>query len=65
MSYDTIDNATEESVFTQQEKDDSKSEGDDISTSTTSTIVYTETVSPLTAGSFPTVFTCTRYFCFN
>lgn len=48
-------------MFTQQENDDSESEGDDISTSTTSTIAYTETVSPLIAK----IFTCTRYFRFN
>lgn len=65
MSYDTIDNATEESVFTQQESDDSESEDDDNSTSTTSTIAYAETVSPLIAKTFPTIFTCTRYFSFN
>lgn len=62
MSYDTIDNATEESAFTRQESDDSESEDDDNSTSTTSTIAYTETVSPLTAKNFSTIFTCTRYF---
>lgn len=52
-------------MFTQQENDDSESEGDDISTSMTSTIVYTEPVLPLTPKTFPTVFICTRYFCFN
>lgn len=52
-------------MFTQQENDDSESEDDDNSTSTTSIIIYTETVSPLMENTFPTIFTCTRYFCFN
>ncbi|XP_050596291.1 serine protease nudel isoform X2 [Bombus affinis] len=60
ISYGTIDDATEESMFTQQENGDSESEDDDNSTSTTSTIIYTETVSPLMENTFPTIFTCTR-----